>query len=144
MKKLVSWQVQSDIKGVTLMELLIVITTIGMLTFLLASIPNSLALISRSDHISIAREIAVKQVDDRRAMPYDNLQIDENGVDIVDYRMSRFPNGVGKVYIKPCDIQVCPSDEQVKQITVSISWTEAGQEQNVEITTLISENGLGY
>ncbi len=127
-------------KGVSLVELLIVVAVIGFLAILVASIPNSIALIGNSKHVSVAREVATKQIEDSRAIGYDNLVEGENSIS--DFRINTLPNGAGLVTIQDCDLTICASGEELKQIIVKVTWKELGKPQEVKLTTFVSENGL--
>lgn len=126
--------------GFSLVELLLVITTVGFLVILMASIPNALNLVSKSKHVSLAREIATKQLEDQRSLHYTNLA---NGqVDIADSRVSLLPSGSGTVLIEDCSSAICTNNENTKQITVTVNWKSGGKDQNVVLKTLISEEGI--
>lgn len=130
----------SNPTGVSLVELLIVVAVIGFLAILVASIPNSIALIGKSKYVSVAREIAVKQIEDSRAIGYDNLVDGSNAVN--DSRLNSLPSGTGSVTISDCDISICASGEDLKQVIVKVSWKESGKDAEVKLTTFVSENGL--
>jgi len=127
-------------KGVFLIEILIVISIVGFLVILIASLPNSINLIGKSKHLSIAREIAVKEIEDKRAVPYINLVKGE--VTIQDPRINLLPSGKGISLIEDCAIPVCTNQENAKLVTVSLSWQESGKDQQIVLKTLIAEGGL--
>lgn len=129
------------VKGFGLIEVLVVIVIIGFLSLLLSSIPNSLTLIGKSKYLNIAREIADKQVEEKRVIPYANLA---NGTtNVIDDRLSGLPGSSGTITIDDCTPQVCTNNELMKQLTVTINWNELGKAQTLKISTLISEDGLG-
>ena len=128
------------ISGFSLIELLLLITAVGFLVILIGSLPNSIQLIGRSKHQSIVREIIAKQIEDKRAVTYINLTPGETS--ITDQRLSLLPEGSGKTLIEECDASICQNSEGVKQITVTVTWKEAGKLQTTKIKTLIAEGGL--
>jgi len=127
-------------KGFSLIELLLVVATVGFLVLLLASVPNSIQLIGRSNHQSTAVEIAAKEIEEKRTISYVNLTPGETSIN--DERINLLPDGVGKTTILDCDSEICSNGENAKQIVVSISWKEFGKDQNVSLHTLIGEGGL--
>lgn len=127
-------------KGASLIEVLMVVVLMGVIVILLANLPNAMNLISKSNHLSIAREIAAKQIEDKRAINYANLV---NGtVEIVDSRISLLPSGAGSVLIEDCPVEICTNSEHIKQISVTISWKSNNKTQTTNIKTFIAEGGL--
>lgn len=127
-------------KGFSLIESLLVTVIVGSIAFLLASLPNALSLISKSQHLSLAREIAVKQIEDNRAVNFSNLVNDSYPVS--DSRISLLPGGAGMVVIADCDLQICASGEHIKTVSVTINWTDIAKPQTAFFQTLIGEGGL--
>lgn len=126
--------------GFSLIESLLVVVIIGSIVFLMASIPNSMMLIGKSKHASLAREIAVKQIEDKRTVNYSNL-VDDNSP-ISDTRLNLLPQGSGTVVVADCDLQVCTNGEHIKQVTVSVSWEDNNKTQNIILKTMIGEGGI--
>lgn len=129
-----------DQKGVSLIESLLVVIVVAVLVFLLANIPNSINLISKSNHLSQAREIAAKQIEDKRATNYANLVNDT--IPIADSRISLLPLGSGTVSVEDCPQTICTNSEHVKQITVVVNWKDNNKSQSVSLKTFIGEGGL--
>lgn len=127
-------------KGFSLAELVIMILLLGVMVFLLANIPNALNLVSKSKHISLAREIASKQIEDKRSLSYGSLVNDSSPIS--DPRMSLLPLSSGTVDVDDCDAQICTNDEHIKQVTVTINWKDNNKNQTVVLKTLIGEGGL--
>lgn len=127
-------------QGSTLIEILMVVVCIGLLVVLITNLPPSIALIGRSYHQSLAREIASKQIEDKRIIPYENLAIGETV--ITDTRLSLLPSASGKVKIDNCNILVCTQNEDMKEVTVTINWKEISKDQEVVIKTLLTKGGL--
>ena len=127
-------------KGVSLVELLLIITAVGFLVLIIGNIPNSIGLIGKAGRQSIAREIASKQIEDKRAISYANLA---NGtVEVVDSRLVSLPFGSGQVTISDCNPIVCNNSEVAKVLEVEISWKELTDMETLKINTLISQGGL--
>lgn len=127
-------------KGISLVESLLVVVILGVIVLLMANIPNSLMLISKSKHLSLAREIAVKQIEDKRAISYANLTNDSSQV--IDSRLSLLPQGVGTVEVEDCDSAICTNGERVKQVTVTLNWQDNNKTQEISLKTMIGEGGI--
>ncbi|TSC65479.1 MAG: Uncharacterized protein CEO21_401 [Microgenomates group bacterium Gr01-1014_80] len=131
-------------KGFSLIELLLVILAVGFLVALLDNVPRSVGLITKSKHQSLAREIILKQIEDKRATTYANLtDTSSSGDPFSDSRLNLLPSGAGKITIKDCDPALCSSSEEVKEILVEVTWTERGKNpQTVRLKSLIAKGGL--
>ncbi len=126
--------------GASLIELLLVTMAVGFMVVLIASIPNSIVLIGKSQHLSLAKEIAVKQLAAKRTQTYSNLS--NGSTPIQDSRLNLLPSGTGSVTIEDCSPAVCTGSEQVKQITVAINWRDNGKDQNYQVKSMIANGGL--
>lgn len=127
-------------KGVSLVEVLLIVTSVGFLVLLIGNIPNSIGLIGKAGRQSIAREIANKQIEDKRAFIYSNLA---NGtVEVVDSRLNSLPSGSGSVTISDCGPTVCNNSEVAKVLEVIITWQEFTNTEALKLETLISQEGL--
>lgn len=126
--------------GASLVELLLIIVIIGSCVFLMANLPNAFMLVNKAKHLSLAREIASKQIEDKRTINYTNLVNDTSAIN--DSRISLLPQGVGSVIIADCDSQVCTNEENVKKITVTVSWKDNNKLQSVTLNTFIAEGGI--
>lgn len=127
-------------RGVSLIEALLVIVIVGSLVFLLANLPNALGLISKSKHLSLAREIAVKQIEDKRSINYSNLVNDNSP--IADSRLSLLPQGSGVIEVTDCDPQICTNGENIKQVQVEVSWKDNNKTQKITLKTMIGKEGI--
>ena len=127
-------------QGASLIESLLVIVVISSIVFLLANLPNAMNLINKSKHSSLAREIAAKQIEDKRMIKYANLVNDSST--ITDSRLNLLPKGAGVVIIEDCDQRLCTNNERIKQVTVSINWKDNNKLQSISLKTLISKEGL--
>lgn len=126
--------------GISLVESLLVVMVIGSTVFLIANIPNALLLSSKSRHMSLAREIAVKQIEDKRAVSFINLANDSSPIS--DARLGLLPGGSGILLIEDCPEDICSNNEAVKEVTAAVSWTDNNKPQAVTIKTLIGEGGI--
>ncbi len=124
-------------KGVSMIELVLVFAIAGALVFLVGSLPNSIKLIASSQKVSIAREIASKQIEEKRQLKYANLPYGEQA-----FTDSRLPGSSGIVLVEDCNPSICSLGELAKEVTVTVSWDENGQNRKIELKTIISENGL--
>lgn len=130
----------SNERGISLVESLLIIFAVSFIVLLLANLPNSMSLITKSKHLSLVREIATKQIEDKRSINYANLVDDTTPID--DPRISSLPQGSGTVVVEACDANICTNGELVKQIRVTINWTENGKAQKVSLKTFIGKGGL--
>lgn len=129
-----------DQRGISLVETLLVVIMVGVIVFLLANIPNALSLMSKSNHLSAVREIATKQIEDKRLLGFTNLV---NGSQpIVDSRLSQLPYGGGTILVEDCPVQICTNEENIKQVTITITWKENNKVQNSIIKTFIGQEGI--
>lgn len=129
-------------KGVSLIESLLVVVVVGIIVALLANLPNAMMLISKSNHLSLAREIASKQIEDKRNINYINLVSDASPVPISDTRISLLPQGSGTVFVEDCDSAICTNGEHIKQVTVTVNWKDNNKVQAVTLKTFIGEGGI--
>ena len=129
-----------DEKGASLIEVILVVLALGVIVILMANLPNALGLITKSKHVSIAREIALKQIEDKRATSYINLVNGTNSIS--DSRLNLLLGGAGEVVISDCDVSICTNSEPVKLIEVKVSWTNNNKSQEVKLQTFIGEGGL--
>lgn len=127
-------------KGASLIESLLIVVTISTIVFLMANLPNAMGLIQKSRHLSLAREIAAKSLEDMRTISYINLV---NGTTPVsDPGISLLPKGSGEIAVKDCPGQICTSSENIKYIRVTVSWADNQKTQTVSLDTFIGEGGL--
>lgn len=126
--------------GVSLLESLLVVVVISSIVILLANIPNALGLIQKSRHLSLAREIAAKELEDKRLVSYGNLVNDT--IAISDPRISLLPNGNGEALVEDCDPLICTNSESIKHVKVTITWNEINKPQSINLDTFIGEGGL--
>lgn len=126
-------------KGFSLVEIIMAVATIGLLSILIGSLPNSISLVGKSHHLSTVKEIASKKVEDLRAIPYSNLQNGETQID--DYRLNLIPQGNGTTTIEDC-MDICAPGEYVKKVTVELEWQEGAVPRAYKVQTLIADNGL--
>lgn len=130
----------NDSRGVSLIEILLVIASVSFLALLVVNIPNSISLIGQAKRTSLALQIAQKQIEDRRNVVFSNLA---NGTSAIsDSRIQSLPEGGGLVLIEDCNLLICTQAEPAKQISITVTWKEAGKEKDVKLDTLISEGGL--
>lgn len=127
-------------KGFSLIESLLVVVIIGSAVFLIANIPNALGLIAKSKHVSLAREIAVKQIEDKRTINYSNLVNDSSSIS--DTRLNLLPQGMGTVEVADCDLSICTQGENIKVVTVTVLWQDSSKAQTVSLKTMIGEGGI--
>lgn len=112
----------------------------GSVVLLFANFPNALVLVTKSKHTSLAREIATKQIEDKRTINYANLINDTSP--ITDSRLGSLTQGVGTVEVADCSPVICTGGESLKQVTVTVSWKDNNKPQNITLQTMIGEGGI--
>ncbi len=127
-------------RGESLIEVLLVVVILGFIVMLMSNLPNAVGLIQKSKFLGLAREIAVKQIEDQRQKNFTNLV--DGSLQITDSRLSLLPSGSGTVVVEPCDIQICTNSEDVKQITVTVNWSVANTPQYTVLKTFVGQGGL--
>lgn len=127
-------------RGVSLIESLLVVVMVGVIVILLANLPNALGLMAKSSHLSLARDIAAKQIEDKRAISFINLASGTQSIS--DQRINLLPQGAGTITVADCDASICASGENIKRVTVTISWQDNNKLQTVKLETLIGEGGV--
>ncbi len=126
--------------GFSLIESLLVIVVMGSIVFLIASLPNAMMLVGKSRNTGLAREIAVKQIEDKRTVSFANLADDNSPIS--DTRLSLLPSGSGTVVVEACDESICTSGEPIKQVTATVNWQDNNKTQTVSFKTMIGEGGI--
>lgn len=124
-------------KGVSLVEILLLVVAVGFIVLVLGNLPNSIRLIGKAKHQSLARELAAKAIEDKRAIQYANLSLGATTANL-----SSLPSGSQTVLVENCDISICTNAEDAKVITVIVSWTEMGQQLETKLVTLVAKGGL--
>lgn len=128
-------------KGVSLVEILLVVAAVIILALLVSALPQSISSIRRSGNVSLAREIAGKQLEFLHKQPYSNLS---NGINnFSDTSLVKLPSPTATYEIDDCPLEICTLEETAKKIKVSVNWIESGKTQTAEISTIVSEGGLG-
>lgn len=127
-------------KGVSLVESLIVVATLGVIVILMANLPNAMGLIAKGKQSSLAREIATKAIEDKRATNYLNLVNDSSSIS--DQRISLLPDGSGTISVENCSVSICPNSESIKEVAATVSWKAGGKLQTIKLKTFIGQGGL--
>ena len=127
-------------RGVSLIEVVLVVMVVGFTVILLANLPNAVGLICKSRHLSLAREIAAKTIEDKRNVSYINLVNDTSPIS--DPRITLLPAGAGVSVVEDCDPLICTSGEHIKRITITVNWKEGSKDQQVILKTFIGEGGI--
>lgn len=127
-------------KGSSLVEVLLVVVVLGLIVILMGNLPSAMTLINKSKHLGLAREIATKQIEDKRQAVFSSLT--NGSVSITDPRISQLPGSSGTVNVLDCDVSICTNSENVKQVTVTINWFEGSKGQQIIVKTLVGQDGL--
>ena len=127
-------------RGISLVEVILVMIIAGVMFLLIANLPSSLSLIGTSRREALAKEIIAKKIEDLRSQTYVNLA---NGtIQIIDSRLSSLPQSSSQVTIDDCPITICTNGELAKQVKIHLTWIESGKTKTMDIATLIAKNGL--
>lgn len=127
-------------KGISLIEIILVAAAVIALSLLLSTLPSAMSSINKSRQISLAKEIAVKELEYLRNQDYENL-IEGNNT-FVDVDLNKLPSAQGIYEINACSPIICTLGEDIKEVRVKVLWNEAGDNKNVELSTLVSKGGL--
>lgn len=128
-------------EGFSLVEIVLVVLAIGFLGLMIANLPSSISLITQSRHSSTARDIASKEVEFLRNQTYAGIKDQSGQFNFSDPDLGSLPNSWASYDIENCSS--CTTGENVKQVTVTVSWKELGKAKQIQLTTLIGENGVG-
>lgn len=122
------------------MELLIVIFLSGIMVLVIANIPGAINLVTSGGDESKVREVAAKKLEDIRLTGYDNLA---NGTtSISDSRLKSLHNVLASTVVTDCPVTVCKNSEQVKQVKITVSWSQNNEPKTYQIITLVGKGGL--
>lgn len=127
-------------KGVSLVELVLVVAAVAFLALLINNLPSALSSINRSRHASLAREVVSRQIDYLRKQSYGNLS--NGSSSFTDSGLVSLPSSSASYEIEDCSPEICTNQEAVKRVRVTVGWNESGDAKTVEVTTFIGEGGL--
>ncbi|KKQ66423.1 MAG: hypothetical protein US86_C0005G0034 [Candidatus Daviesbacteria bacterium GW2011_GWA2_38_24] len=127
--------------GISAMEVILVCLIIGFLILIIGNLPNSIKLIGESNRSSLAKDILLKKIEDIRSTSFDSLA---SSTTISDPRMNKLSDASGSITVEDCPLTVCKNGEEddVKQVTLEITWQDGTQTKQSKLTTLVSKNGL--
>ena len=112
----------------------------GAIVLVIANIPQVIRLVTGSQYESKVRQVAAKRIEDVRLTGYENLA---NGTTAInDPLLNKLSQVSGSVIIADCPAGTCTNGEQIKQVTVIISWEEEGSPKNFRVVTLVANGGL--
>ena len=83
----------------------------------------------------------LKKIEDIRSTSFDSLA---SSTTISDPRMNKLSDASGSITVEDCPLTVCKNGEEddVKQVTLEITWQDGTQTKQSKLTTLVSKNGL--
>lgn len=127
-------------KGFSLVEIIIGIFIVGLIVIVIGNLPNAINLVTSSQYDSIVREVAAKKMEDVRLTGYDSLV---NGTTpINDSRLGSFSGASGFTVVSNCQPSVCGANQLVKEVKITISWSEKGEPKTYQLVTLVGKDGL--
>lgn len=127
--------------GISLIEIVLVIAAVGFLALLIGTIPSTINAINRSSHISLAKDIAGKQVESLRKSTYANLSNGQST--FTDPDLVKLNNYAANYEVVDCPTSICTHDEKAKQVTITVSWNEGAKTSSTRLVTIIGEGGVG-
>ncbi len=126
--------------GFSLVEVIIGVFIVGLIVLVIANIPNAINLVTSSQDDSLVREVAAKKMEDIRLQGYENLI---NGTTAInDSRLSSLDGSSGHTVVSSCSVNICPTNEALKEVRITISWSENGEPKTYQLVTLVGEDGL--
>lgn len=132
-----------DQSGITLVEVLMAVILLVFIVIVINTLPSSFSSINRSNHTSIAREVAAKQIDNLRLLKYENLPY--GTFSFSDSKLNPL-SAISATYKVECypvvNNCVDPNVETAKLVTVTLAWKESGDNKQVELITIVSSGGL--
>lgn len=127
-------------RGAAIIEIVLVTSLVGLMGLLILNWPNSFSLNQNSQYQTLAKQIASQKIEDLRLQTYANLANGET--QIQDQRLQNLPSSAATLTISDCPPVLCTNQENIKQISIVITWLEKGSTQSVAFNTLIAEGGL--
>lgn len=126
--------------GFSLVEVVLVGAAVVFLGLLVANLPAAISSVTKSQHSSLAREIASKKIENLRQQTYANLF---NGTDsFFDSSLSGLPGAAASFEVSDCPVDICSLGEHAKKVVVTVNWKESVENKSIELATIISEGGL--
>lgn len=120
--------------GYSLLEIPISLFIIGLVLVIYSAASNAAVLNANARHQELAERIAVSEMEDLRAAPYNLLP---GSGPVVHPLLSLLPGGTA-------NLTVDTFNAATKRIDVTVTWKEPGNSsaRTVSFTTLITKNGL--
>ena len=119
-------------RGFSTIEVIFALFLLATALVVYASSLNLVRILKTTRYQNLAYHIAQKQLEDMRNTAFSALP--GTGA-ISDSQLSSLPSGQGT-------LTVTDLDTNLKQVTVSVSWTETGLPKSVNLDTLIYQNGI--
>lgn len=128
--------------GFSLTEVIVAIFLLGIVILVIASLPQTINLISLSQTESEVREVAAKKLSDVRLTGYDNLPI--GTTNFSDSRLNGLSGLSAVMEVVDCPLTICPEGNAVKlkQVTITIDWNENNAAKHFQLDTLVGQGGL--
>lgn len=130
-------------KGFSLVEIILIIMIVGFIVSLINLLPSSIGLVGTSKNETLAKDVAQTKIEDLRALTYVNLANTNNPAPIIiDPRLASIPEGSGSYIVEDCIPPTC-SGEEIKKVTVTVSWVDSGNKlKDIQFSTFIAKGGL--
>jgi hypothetical protein len=106
----------------------------------ISNIPNTISLVTSSKYDSTVREVAAKKIEDIMSAGFDSLVNGTTAID--DSRLNSLANAAAFTVVDDCPPEICVNNEEIRRVTLTISWSEKGEPKTYQIVTLIGKDGL--
>lgn len=126
--------------GYSLVELVLVAFVAGLIILVLVNIVPAMNFVQGSNNENTARQIVAKRLEDLRAQGYDNLA--DGTTSFTDPRLVSLPQSAASTNIIDCPSNICTQSENVKQVTIQVTWSENNKNKQFAINTLIAKGGI--
>ncbi|MGB8953359.1 MAG: prepilin-type N-terminal cleavage/methylation domain-containing protein [Candidatus Aminicenantales bacterium] len=126
---------KSQDDGFSLIEILVAIVILATVLMTLVTVfVYGFNVISRTRQVALATQIAQEEVEIIRNMPFDDIL--NLGTTFTNDKISRLHNGQGALALENSE------GNDIKKLTVSITWAYRGQTQRKDVVTLITREGI--
>ncbi|PIP30647.1 hypothetical protein COZ22_03635 [bacterium (Candidatus Howlettbacteria) CG_4_10_14_3_um_filter_37_10] len=129
-------------KGMTLIEVLIALTITCLLALSVLPLYSKATYINRlSNKKNIATNAALSKIEELRGTDFDDL----DSFDDSNFAVSEI-NGTGTIYVSNKDwngdLTINDEERDLKNIKITVSWSDEGISKIISIPTLITKSGV--
>jgi len=122
-------------RGFTLIEVLMAIIILAtVLMTLITVFLYGFDVLSRTKQVALATQIAQEEIEAIRNMPFSDILT--LGTTFTNEELTRLHHGQGSLALEDSE------GENIKKLTVSITWDHHGKQMRKDIVTLITKQGI--